>query len=108
MADFTIKQGDTLPPIGATLKDAAGAALDLTGASVRFHMRPGGESAASVDQVCEIVDAAAGKVRYAWQVGDTDAPGSYVAEFEVTFSDGRVLTIPNTTNLKIKIVAQIA
>ena len=35
---FNIKQNDTSPSIRATLKDGSNAAVDLTGASVNFHM----------------------------------------------------------------------
>ena len=46
---FFIKQNDTSPALKATLKDGLDAAVDLTGASVRFHMRPTGDTTAKVD-----------------------------------------------------------
>jgi hypothetical protein len=38
---FTIKQNDTKPDLQRTLKNADGTAIDLTGASVKFHMKRG-------------------------------------------------------------------
>jgi len=36
---FYVKQNDTSPAMLATLQDADGNAINLTAASVRFHMR---------------------------------------------------------------------
>lgn len=36
---FNIKQNDTSPSLQATLTTAAGTAISLTGASVKFHMK---------------------------------------------------------------------
>ena len=35
---FFVKQNDTSPKLAATLKDGNGQVVDVTGASVRFHM----------------------------------------------------------------------
>lgn len=106
MADFYIKKNDTLPAIGAILKDAAGDPVDLTGATVRFHMSIG--SAVKVDAAATIVDAAAGDVRYDWQSGDTDTAGPARCEFEVTFPGGGVETWPNNGAWTVSIAEEIA
>lgn len=96
MSDVYVKQGDTLPRPRATLLDAAGAALDLTGAAVRFVMRGIDDGAATVDAVATVQDpATAGVVEYEWQPEDTDTPGGYFAEWQVEFADGETLTVPN-------------
>jgi len=41
---FKIKQNDTSPILAATLKDADGTAVNLNGASIRFHMRKVGKA----------------------------------------------------------------
>ena len=83
MAAFYIKRGDTRPSLYATLTQE-GSVVDLTGATVRFHMGN------VVDASAEILEASAGTVRYNWVAADTLLEGSYRAEFEVTFPDGHV------------------
>lgn len=106
MADFEIGQNDTLPVIDATLT-ANGEPVDLTGASVAFHMKVG--STVKVNAAASIITATEGTVRYAWQSGDTDTPTEYEAEFEVTFSGGQKLTFPHTERkITIKVNQELA
>lgn len=107
MSDFTIKQSDTLPVLSATLKDAAGAAIDLTGATVTFRMRRRGRTGPlKIDAAATVVSALAGTVQYAWASGDTDTPGSYDAEFRLTLPAGQE-TVPNGNNLDIEVVSAV-
>lgn len=101
MADFYIKQNDTRPYLEATLQDSAGDAVNLTGASVRFHM-------GSIDAAATIVDAATGSVRYEWQAGDTSTTGFFNFELEATYADGGVETWPNHGTWTIQISPEIA
>lgn len=103
---FTIKQSDTSPSLQATLQDADGNAININGASIRFHMKAVG-GAVVIDQPMTIVNAAGGIVKYDWQSGDTDTAGTYYAEFEVTYSDLSVETFPNNTNETILIIPQL-
>lgn len=103
-ADFTIRQGDTLPTIATTLSDADGA-VDLTGAAVRFRLWPWDGGTATVDAVASVSDPTTGAVGYAWQAGDTDAPGLYRAEWAVTFADQETLSFPNDRELYVLIRA---
>jgi hypothetical protein len=105
---FYIKQNDTSPALVANLTDANGNAVDLTGCSVRFHMRKVGEAAAKVDNGASIVDADNGQVQYAWSAADTDGVGSCEAEFEVTFQGGEIETFPNNKFIQIEITDDIA
>lgn len=110
MADFTIKQGDTIPVLRATLRGADTNVIDLTGCTVRFHLARGTAQANTpvLDVTATIVTAASGVVEYAWLAGDTDVAGDYVGEFEVTLSTGDTVTCPNDHDLTIKVFAQIA
>ena len=89
---FEIKRNDTLPVFRVEVSGAG----DLTGATVRFHMR--------VRKSTLVLDAAgthesydAGTdtnvLQYAWAAGDTATAGRFQAEFETTL-DGEVLTTP--------------
>lgn len=105
---FTIKQNDTAPSLKATLKDGSGTVIDLTNATVRFHMKAVGATTTKVDRATSVTDATNGVVQYNWQPADTDTAGSYYAEFEVTYSDGTIETFPNNSNLSISIRAEIS
>ena len=98
---FYIKQGDTKPSLSAQLL-SDGSAVDLTGATVKFHM------GTIIDATATIVDAATGNVRYDWVTADTETAGLFRAEFEVTFSDGTVETFPNDGYLLINIIEEVA
>lgn len=109
MADtFWIKQNDTAPAIQATLKDADGNVVDLTGATVRFHMRASDDTT-KVDAAASITSPPTGGiVSYGWVAADTDTEGRYRAEFEVTYSDGTIETFPNSEYIIVLIMDDIA
>jgi hypothetical protein len=93
MADaWYIKEGDTDANYIATLKSSYGlpgeAPINLTAAaSVRFIMRSSGLSGSDppkVNGVMTITDAVNGIVSYTFTWTDTDTPGTYNVEFEIT------------------------
>ena len=104
---FFIKQNDTSPAIQATLSDASGTAIDLSGSQVRFHMRAIGDTTVKVDAPAIISDADNGITYYNWQAVDTDTIGSFEGEFEVTFSGGEIETFPNNRFIQIEITDDI-
>ena len=104
---FYVKQNDTSPAMQATLQDADGNAVDLTGATVRFHMRAIGGTTVVVDAAATVVTAASGIVKYEWDAADTDTIGSYQAEFEVTYADSSVETFPNDGYIRVEIIDDI-
>lgn len=108
MTNFFIKSGDTSPALAATLTDSDGNAIDITGASVDFHMSPRGGDGTKVDAQATITDASNGKVEYRWSQSDTDTPGTYRGEFEVTYSGGDVETFPNDEYITISVTEEIA
>jgi hypothetical protein len=105
---FYVKQNDTSPSMLATLQDADGNAVNVTGATIRFHMRTIGSTTSKVDDAAVIVTADNGEVRYDWDAADTDTVGSYQAEFEVTYADGSIETFPNDGYIRIEITDDIA
>lgn len=108
MATFYIKQNDTSPALGATLKDGDGNAVDLSGATVRFHMRARGATTAKVDAAATVTGASTGEVSYAWIAADTDTAGKFQAEFEVTYADTTVETFPNNGYITVDIDGDLA
>lgn len=90
--------GDTESPIEDTLTDGV-AAIDISGfQSVSFHLLKPDDTSVTADDASAAVtveDSPTGKVEYAFQTGDLDQEGRYRYEWEVTFGDGGVLTIPS-------------
>src|SRR5438105_9290306 len=87
-------QGDTKPDLNATLKDSvSGSPIDLTGVNhVRFQMREQTDRRNTVNANVTVTDAVNGKVRYSWAANDLSRPGTYKAQFEVTYGDMTVQT----------------
>lgn len=102
-----IKQHDTGPAFTATLTDGDGNAIDLTGAAAVLLLRRTGTRVLAVTGVMTITDAAAGKVRYPWAVGDTDRCGEYDLEVQVTFADAVIETYPNNAYHKLTILKDL-
>jgi len=98
---FYLKQGDTLPIIEAQLFGSDNAPMNLQGAQVRFRMGD------IVDAPAEITNAVEGRVRYAWQPGDTDAPGTHKTEWHVTLISGESQTVPNDGYLQVVISRKV-
>jgi hypothetical protein len=104
---FTIKQNDRSPAITSTLT-AGGAAVDISGTSVKFIMRAPGAGMAKVNAAATIVSGPAGTVSYSWGATDTDTAGLYAAEWEVTFAGGIKRTWPAEDYLYVNVVADLA
>jgi len=95
MADFYIGQGDTASTMLVTLRDANGAAVNITGASVHIDVTPIHGGTKIVDAAATIVDAPTGQVSYTFTAPQTAAAGDYLATFTVTFGGGAVESFPN-------------
>lgn len=102
-----IKRNDTRPSFSATLLDAAGAPVDISGASARFLMRDPRTRALKVDGAMVIVDAAAGRVRYDWTAADTNSAAVYQVEVQVTFGDLTIETFPNGSHHRLEVLKDL-
>lgn len=96
-----VKQNDTRPKIRAyAWQGTSSTAIDITGATVVFNMRlstsPGTVKVSRGSAT--IVSGATGGMEYTLTSGQTDTVGLYQAEFEITFSDGGILTVPSGSN----------
>ena len=98
-----MKQNDTAPDLQVEILDGDDNAVDVTGATVVFNMAGGGVPKVAGGSVT-LVTAASGVVKYVWQSGDTDTPGVYEGEFQVTFVGGKVETYPNSDAGRLTII----
>lgn len=96
-ADYYMKTNDLLPTIRDILKGPDGEHIVLTDGQdiVRFIMRSPYSDTPKVDETAFIVDDEEGIVEYVWQDGDTDEPGRFQFEWEVTWQSGERETFPN-------------
>ena len=102
METFRIKKDDTKPYLAVTLQSSDGTAVDLTDSAVKFNL--GDSNFSNVHSgVATITDASAGQCEYRWEAAATAAKGDYFGEFEITFSDATIMTLPNDHSLKVEI-----
>lgn len=107
MQTFVLKQNDTSPAIQAILKNPDGSVINLDGADVCFNMRSSRGEQIINRALVTVLDATNGLVRYEWIAADTAVSGNYQAEFEITFSNGQVESVPNSESLSIKIIPDL-
>lgn len=111
MADFDIKRGDTWPPLDAILSDQNGP-INLTTASAVKLLFKTVTGSTSYSRICTITSAAGGAVRYAWtsadaSTGPTSVVNSFNVEWEITWSDGGITTVPNVGYKTVAVVADL-
>lgn len=102
--DLLVRQGATLGPFAVTLTNPDNTPVNLTGATLRAHLRKKALDAVKVAQFdVTITDAAAGKFEFgmideataAIPAGETlkDAASVYVWDMELEDASGRVLPL---------------
>lgn len=102
----TIKRGDARSAIKATLIEADGSSANLADATVRF-IAADYCGIVLVDRQALIVDAVGGQVLVVLEAVDVGTAGTYRAEFEATYGDGRKQTYPNDGYLTIEILPDL-
>lgn len=77
---------------------------------VEFHMRlyRTQDEPKVAAGVCTVIDASQGIVEYAFAAEDTDAPGRYDAEWQVTFGDGSIDTFPKPGKDVVQVDEELA
>lgn len=109
-----LKQGDTEPNFKAQLLDGENKPVDLvnvTDSDLSFHLRQkGAPTAKIVSSSMVITNADKGHVKYEWanDGSDTDAPGVFDAEVELTDADGEITTFPGDGYVTVQIEEQLA
>jgi hypothetical protein len=108
LTEHSMKRGDRMPSLKATLGFVEGTNADLTGCTVRFLMRGLRARGLKVAADAVVVSPKGGVVRYDWAAGDTDTSGVWLGEFEVTeTSSGRKQSFPNNGYLSVVISESI-
>lgn len=107
---FSLKRGDTVPPLQAQLIGVDGKPVPLAvGDAVKFVMKPLlAGSPGAISRTATVVDLPTGVVEYQWVDGDTDFEGVYGAEFRVTFLDGTVESFPNNEYIDVRVLPDLA
>jgi len=96
-----IKQSDTKPQIQDTLQDDDGTVIDLTGATVTITAEDS-SGTVKIDAQSGTHNDTGGVATYAITASDTDTAGEFTYEWEITFADGSVQTVPTIgTNLLV-------
>jgi hypothetical protein len=98
-----MKRGDTARKITDTLT-LGGAPIDLAGSTIILVWKT---SAAVARRTAAIIDPEAGTVEYQVVAEDVDTVGSAELEWEITFPDTNVLTVPTVGFIKVKISADL-
>ncbi len=91
---YELKRNDLLPVLRATLTQGdPPVPIDLTAATEVFAVfkKP---DASVLRRAATILDAAAGRVEFVWQAGDTSPAGTWEVEFEIDFT-GKPQTVPS-------------
>jgi len=104
---FVIKQNDLSRSIKFYLR--ASPASNFTGATAVFNMREkNGAVKISRGSATIASDTEGFYATYDWVSGDTDTPGNFEAEFEVTLATAKPETYPNEGFIPVKITEEIA
>lgn len=101
-------QGDTRPYVRVTLKDADGAVLNVSGATVRLKFCAAGSKTTLFTVVCSQPNGGTdGLVYFNFPVGSLNIdPGPYEGELEVDFGGGDYQTVYDL--LKFTVRAQFS
>lgn len=109
---FFIKRNDTLPALRIKIKDRGYLgqvqAFDLsTATGATFTMVDSCGNPKVYNQYAQITESSGGTLQYNWQVGDTDESGIFSGEFEIFFSGGTKITVPQIGTIKIEIAKDL-
>lgn len=114
-SDWQVKRGDALrSKITATLKNAAGAAIDLTYVSTAQLVAQRFDGVVLSRSGAIETPPTDGKVSYTFVAADWGseptkfAAGAYQVEWVLTYADGGRLTVPTTTPMVLEIYEDLS
>jgi hypothetical protein len=106
----TIKQGDLFPPIDEIVKDENNVVVDVTGATIKFSMRKARDpTSIKIALIAgSVINGPLGKIRYQPAGSDTDTPGTYEGEFQVTPAAGNAMRVPTDGYITVVVEEKVA
>lgn len=110
--EFTIKRNDTLPALQLCLIDSGCLGgkepFNLSGVTgVTFTMANNCGDYKIFAKDAQIISYSAGTIQYNWSAEDTNEAGKFNGEFQLLFSDGNKLSIPQIGQIDIEITKDI-
>jgi len=109
--EIKIKKGSTKPSIKFRLFNMDNLLpVDLSGAQIKFYME-GPEGSPDTNKFQGegevVVNPLTGIGKYDWHPGDTDTPGNFIAEFDITLSDGIKIRVPDKDDFIMILVENV-
>lgn len=106
--EFIIKRNDTLPALQICLIDkgclGGKESYNLSGVTgVTFTMTNNCGEYKIFEKTAQVVSYSAGTIQYNWDVNDTNEGGDFKGEFQLFYSDGNKLSIPQNGYIDIMI-----
>lgn len=106
--EFIIKRNDTLPALQICLIDKSclggKESYNLSGVTgVTFTMTNNCGEYKIFGKTAQVVSYSAGTIQYNWDVNDTNEGGDFKGEFQLLYSDGNKLSIPQNGYIDIMI-----
>lgn len=103
-----LRQGATGPALNIWVKDYDTnnqlQACDLTGSTITCTMRNLRTNANVFSNRAAVVyDATKGKIRCAWQTGDTTAIGEYAVQVKIVKPDGEIMILPGSEDAQVRV-----
>jgi hypothetical protein len=60
-----------------------------------------------INAAVTLTTPASGIITYEWAAGDTDTVGTYNGEFQITYTSGKMLTVPTVGYKSIEVIADL-
>jgi len=90
---IVLVRNDKLFNLNFTVKNAAGTVTDLSNVTtITFKMKELNATTNKVSRVCSVTSAPAGTCYVTLQAADMDTSGTYRAEVELLYNDGKIIT----------------
>lgn len=104
MNQINLVQNDTGPDLTVMLYDtASNSPIDVSGSTVvRFHFRKEDGTSVTTLTASKPSGGTDGVVSFPWGAGNLSEAGNYEGEIEITFSSGKVQTVPDKIRFYVR------